>query len=97
VQQPDGATDLLTLIGHAIEKLRQCIVLFEAAETDSGVQSIGAVVDEIDGYLEVAEEDPLLRLASMPPNQIRDGLQQIQEELVAVIDDLKQSPSTDAP
>ena len=97
MQQADGAVDLLTLIGHAIEKLRRCIVLFEAADADSGVQSIGAVVDEIDSYLEVAEEDPLLRLATMPPDRIRDGLQQIQEELVAVIDDLRQPPSNDAP
>ena len=87
-------TDLLTLIGHAIEKLRRCIVLFEAAETDSGVQSIHSVVEEIDGYLAVAEEDPLLRLAALPADRVREGLQGIQKELVAVIDNLE-SPDRD--
>jgi len=92
VQDAGAATDLLTLIGHAIDRLRRCIVLFEESEVAGGVENVSSVITEIDEYLTHAEEDPLLRLAAMPPDRVRDGLLAVQSDLAAVIDEV-QRPS----
>jgi len=89
VQEASTSTDLLALIGSAIELLRKSIVMFEASKTADGIESISTVVAQIDGYLEGADEDPILRLAALPPAHVRSGLTTIQEELAAVIDELK--------
>ena len=82
--------DLLTLIGHAIEQLRECITLFEASETAGGVESLTTVVEEINEYLVTSDDDPLLQLASLSPDHVREGLLGVRSELAAVIDEFKQ-------
>jgi hypothetical protein len=89
VQEAGATTDLLTLIGHAIDRLQRCIVLFEGCEMAGGVDNISAVVIEIDEYLEHADEDPLLRLASLPPAHVRDGLVAVQSDLTSIIDEVR--------
>ena len=90
VKEPNVVPDLLTLIGHAIEQLRRCIILFEASETDGGVDSLSTVIEEIDEYLETSEADPLLRLAALPPERVRTGLLSVQSELASVVGEFKQ-------
>lgn len=94
LQEASAATDLLTLIGHAIECLQRSIVLFEGSEVEGGVESLGTVVGEIGQYLENAEEDPLLKLAALPPNHVKAGLMSVRSELLAVIQNMNPSVST---
>ena len=81
-----AATDLLTLIGRAIEQLQRSISLFENAP-DKGMEQLSGVIADIDGYLESAEEDPLLRLAGLPPQGVRDGLLNVREDLAGIVTD----------
>jgi hypothetical protein len=83
-----ATTDLLTLIGSAIEQLRRCIALFETAEAAAGAEHLSAVIDEIDGYLAASDQDPLLRLASLSPSHIREGLLNVRTDLTSVIDEV---------
>ena len=85
-----ATTDLLTLIGSAIERLRQCIARFETSETADGVEHLSAVIGEIDVYLATSDEDPLLRLAALPPGNVREGLLDVRTDLTSVIDEVHQ-------
>ena len=90
MKETSAVPDLLTLIGHAIEQLRRCIVLFEASETDGGVDSLSTVIEEINEYLVTSEDDPLLRLASLSPEHVRRGLLSVRSELASVVGEFKQ-------
>jgi len=86
--ETEATTDLLTLIGRAIQRLQRSITLLEAEERDGSSEQINSVIEEIDAYIEVSESDPLLRLASLPPSHVRDGLLHVRSDLESVIDEL---------
>ena len=77
--------DLLTLIGTAIEQLRQSIELFETASQTEGISCLSAVIREIDIYMVQAQDDPLLQLAHIDASNLAEGLTHIKTDLVAVI------------
>ncbi|MCX6101284.1 MAG: hypothetical protein NTV92_07675 [Candidatus Bipolaricaulota bacterium] len=77
--------DLLSLIGRSIDELRLSIGLFEAADRESGLDHLTTVVASIDAYLGRLELDPLLRLAPIPPSEVRAGLNHIRGDLDEVI------------
>jgi hypothetical protein len=87
-----ATTDLLTLIGRAIEQLQRSVTLLERREKESGVGGLVAVIDEIDQYLAAPREDPLLCLASLPASQVREGLLGVRADLSTVIDVLRRNP-----
>ena len=80
--------DLLTLIGTAIEQLRQSIELFETSSQTEGVVCLSAVISGIDAYMERAHDDPLLRLAHIEASSLAADLKHIKNDLVAVIDEV---------
>lgn len=88
VTNSSATTDLLALIGSAIEQLRRCIALFETAEAFAGVEHLSAVIDEIDVYLATSDQDPLLRLASLSPGHVREGLLDVRSDLTSVVDEV---------
>jgi hypothetical protein len=90
VPDTSATTDLLTLIGSAIEQLRRCIAMFETSESAGGVEHLTAVIDEIDVYLASSDEDPLLRLAALSPGRVREGLLDVRTDLTSVIDEVEQ-------
>jgi len=89
VTDGNEAMDLLTLIGRAIEQLQRSVALFESHERSGGVQRLADVIDEIDLYLEGSDDDPLLRLASLPTSRVREGLLDVRADLATVIDALR--------
>lgn len=84
--------DLLTLIGTAIEQLRQSIELFETSSQTEGVICLSTVISGIDAYMERAHDDPLLRLAHIDASSLADDLKHIKTDLVAVIDEVDNQP-----
>ena len=78
--------DLLTLIGTAIEQLRQSIELFESSSQDRGILCLASVIREIDEYMNRAHDDPLLRLARIETSRLATDLDHIKSDLVAVIE-----------
>jgi hypothetical protein len=85
VKHTEETGDLLSLIGRSIDELRLSIGLFEAADRESGVGHLTTVVASIDDYLGRLESDPLLRLAPIPPGEVRAGLNHIRGDLDEVI------------
>jgi len=88
VENTGAAADLLTLITRAIEQLQRSIALFELSDREDGAEHLATVIGEIDEYLEISDSDPLLRLASLPPSHVRDGLLHVRSDLASVIDEL---------
>ncbi len=88
VKDESAETDLLTLISRAIERLQNCITLFESSDRNDGAGHLAAVIGEIDEYLEISDSDPLLRLASLSPSHVRDGLLDVRSDLASVIAEL---------
>ena len=86
--------DLLTLIGTAIEQLRQSIELFETSSQTEGVVCLSAVMSGIDADMDRAHDDPLLRLAHIEASSLAADLKHIQSDLVAVIDKVDSHPSS---
>ena len=84
MKDASASADLLTLIGRAIEQLQKSISLFETAPQE-GVEQLAVVIADIDGYLERSEEDPLLRLAGLPPRSVRDGLLHVRQDLAGIV------------
>jgi hypothetical protein len=93
VKRTERTGDLLTLIGQSIDELRLSIGLFEAANRSDALEHLTAVVESIDAYLAQADEDPLLRLAPIPPGEVRTGLSHIRTDLSEVIHGLSARPS----
>jgi len=92
VKDPSTAADLLTLIGRAIEQLQKSISLFESTP-DEGAGQLAVVISDIDRYLTTSDDDPLLRLAGLPPQHVRDGLLNVRADLESIVSDLSPSPS----
>jgi hypothetical protein len=78
--------DLLTLIGMAIEQLRQSIELFEVSSRAEGIIRLSTVIREIDAYVEKAHDDPLLQLAKIDAASLANDLAHIKSDLVSVIE-----------
>ena len=78
--------DLLSLIGTAIDKLRQSIELFETSSQDEGIVCLSEVIREIDEYMNRAHNDPLLHLARIEASALTGDLDHIKNDLVAVIE-----------
>ncbi|MBU1048830.1 hypothetical protein KKG90_02280 [Candidatus Bipolaricaulota bacterium] len=81
-----GKGDLLTLIGMAIEQLRQSIELFTSESQTEGATCLSEVIREIDAYMDRACDDPLLKLAHIDASNLATDLKHIKTDLVAVID-----------
>ena len=78
--------DLLTLIGTAIEQLRQSIELFETSSQSEGATRLSAVIREIDAYMDRSHDDPLLQLARIDASTLAANLKNIKTDLAAVIE-----------
>jgi len=91
VSEPDGAIDLLTLIGRTIDRLQRGIELFEEEKRDAGLEYLACVIQEIDIYLKRADEDPLLLLAGLPPREVNASLTGVKSDISSVIVELKKS------
>ncbi len=87
------SNDLLTLIGTAIEQLRQSIELFETSSQAEGVTRLSSVIREIDTYMDQAHDDPLLQLARIDVSSLATDLKDIKSDLVAVIAQVDDSSS----
>ncbi|MFC2079017.1 hypothetical protein ACFLSZ_03455 [Candidatus Bipolaricaulota bacterium] len=85
--------DLLTLIGTAIEQLRQSIEWFETSSQAEGVTCLSTVIREIDSYMDRAHDDPLLQLARIDVSSLAADLKHIKSDLVAVIAQVDDPPS----
>lgn len=79
------ATDLLGLIGSAIEKLKTSIDLFSDDHPQRGVEELSLVLEEIDAYLTRIDRDPILRLAPINPSELEQRLHGVEADLSAVI------------
>ncbi len=85
--------DLLTLIGTAIEQLRQSIELFETSSQAEGATCLSFVIREIDAYMDRAHDDPLLQLARIDVSSLAMDLEHVKNDLVAVIAQVDNSSS----
>ena len=77
--------DLLNLIGKGIENLQRSIELFEASERDAGLDQLASVIQQIDGYIERIDEDPLLKITTIDRAGLGERLLGVKEELTSVI------------
>ncbi len=93
MNESSDAVDLLTLIGNAIGQLNQCIEHFEGADNKTGLSCLSTVITDIDAYLTRLAEDPLVPLARVDPDRLRESLHHVQDDLSAVIDRIRRSPS----
>ena len=80
-----GVSDLLTLIGDAVEKLQRSVTLFELSDCSGGVNELREVITRIDRYVQGMDEDPLLKLASIDRDVVIQKLEGVKQELSVVI------------
>lgn len=92
VKETAETNNLLTLIGVAIEQLRQSIELFETLSQAEGAICLSTVIREIDAYMDQAHDDPLLQLALIDASSLATDLTHIKADLVAVIEQVDGSP-----
>ena len=88
VNRTEDRADLLLLIGHAIDGLRQSIDSLDTDQRADGLLHLGQVIREIDGYIQHIDNDPLLQLAPLAPSHIRSWLLKVRDDLAVVIRDL---------
>ena len=86
--------NLLALIGVAIEQLQKSIEYFESLSKQDGAACLSAVIQEIDTYLDHAQEDPLIRLASIDVSHLSDELGKIKCDLLAVVAEIEDSATS---
>jgi len=86
VNESSGTVDLLTLIGNAIGHLQQSIQHFEDAERRRGLSCLSSVIADIDAYLSRLADDPLVPLAHVDPERLRESLHHVQNDLSVVIE-----------
>ncbi len=94
MNESSGTVDLLTLIGNAIGQLHRSIEHFEGADNTTGLSCLSTVITEIDTYLTRLAEDPLVPLAHVDPDRLRESLHHVQEDLSVVIDRIQRPPSS---
>jgi hypothetical protein len=85
VSESTSTADLLTLIGKAIGQLQQSIRYFEESDKGNGLGCLSTVITDIDTYLDRLNEDPLLPLARLDPERLRESLHHVQDDLSTVI------------
>ena len=85
--------DLLSLIGTSIEQLTRSIELFESASRVEGATCLSAVIRQIGAYVDQAQDDPLLQLAHIDAAGLANDLQQVKNDLIAVITQVQDCPS----
>jgi len=93
MNQPDGAVDLLSLIGRAIGQLHRSIQHFEESDEGSGLGCLSTVITDIDGYLDRLGDDPLIPLSHVDPARLRESLEHVQSDLSTVIDEVQRPPA----
>ena len=81
-------SDLLTLIGDAVEKLQRSVTLFESSDRRAGVDELRDVIARIDRYVQEMDGDPLLKLASIDQAVVAQKLAGVKHELSLVINAL---------
>ena len=91
VNQETSQSDLLTVIGKAIRCLQKSIDNLEAQQQQQGLRHLSEVIEEIDGYLVQLDEDPLLQLAAVDPEHLKQSLHRVQDDLHVVIDSVQQT------
>jgi len=94
VTDPSKTVDLLSLIGKAIGHLQQSIEHFEEADEKTGLSCLSAVITDIDAYLERLAEDPLVPLAHVDPDTLRESLHHVQDDLSVVIERIDPPPAS---
>lgn len=85
VIEAEKTSDLLALIGTAIDQLRQSVDWFESSSQAEGVTCLMAVIRDIDAYISRAHDDPLLQLAHIDVSTLATDLAHIKTDLAAVI------------
>ena len=93
VRKQEDSVDLLTLIGSAIGQLQQSIAHFESADARTGLSCLSQVIGDINTYIDQLPDDPLVELASVDPQLLRQRLHHVQEDLAIVIEHVEQHPS----
>jgi hypothetical protein len=80
--------DLLKLIANSIDKLGQCIESFDGGRQKQGMESLAAVLADIDHYLKDPHTDPIIGLAYVNQKEIATQLEAIKTDLDAIVSDL---------
>ncbi len=83
-----GVSDLLTLIGDAVEKLQRSVSLFEESDRQAGIAELHAVIAGIDRYVQGMNDDPLLKLAAVDRELVIQKLNGVKQELFVIINAL---------
>ncbi len=92
MNESGDAVDLLSLIGQAIGHLQKSIEHFEGDDSGTGLSCLSTVIHDIDAYLDRLGDDPLVPLAHVDPNRLRESLHHIQGDLSAVIEQIQHPP-----
>jgi len=93
VNKDRSQSDLLSLIGQAIQSLQQSIDQLESQKQAEGLRHLAQVIEDIDEYLVRLDEDPLLQLAAVDPSHLERSLHRVQDDLGMVIDSVRESVS----
>ncbi len=83
-----GVSDLLALIGNAVEKLQRSVSLFEESDRQAGIAELHEVIDGIDRYVQGMNDDPLLKLAAIDRELVIQKLNGVKQELFVIINAL---------
>lgn len=94
LNESSNAADLLTLIGRAIGQLQRSIEHFEEADRRTGSSCLSTVITDIDAYLHRLADDPLVPLAHVDPERLRESLHDVQRDLSGVIEQIQQPPAS---
>ena len=90
MNEPGDTVDLLSLIGQTIGHLQKSIEHFEDNDSGTGLSCLSTVIHDIDAYLDRVADDPLVPLAHVDPSRLRESLHHVQNDLSAVIEQIKQ-------
>lgn len=94
MSESSKTVDLLTLIGNAIGHLQKCIEHFEEADQKTGLTCLSTVITDIDVYLDRLAEDPLVPLAHVDPERLRESLHHVQDDLSVVMERIEPPPTS---
>ena len=94
MNESGDTVDLLSLIGQAIGHLQRSIEHFEEDDRGTGLSCLSTVIHDIDAYLDRLADDPLVPLAHVDPNRLRESLHHIQDDLSSVIEQIQRPPGS---